>query len=82
MTTERDNNQRVSEWPIVFIKWLVVLIALLWTTAAAGSMALIAMNSWGIPCPRPVWTSVMQILVAPTTWTAALSFPQGKETND
>lgn len=57
----------------LFTRWAVTLLALIFTIAASGSMAMIAMNTWGIQCPRPVCGLLWQGLMASIAWTGALS---------
>jgi len=40
-----------------------------WTIGAAASAAMVAMNTWGIQCPRPIWLMLIQISVAVILWT-------------
>jgi hypothetical protein len=35
---------------ILIIRWLFVMVAMLLTISAAGSMALVAINTWGVQC--------------------------------
>ena len=56
-----------------FVRWAVVLFALLFTVCASGSMAMIVMNTWGVQCPRPLFGLLFQGLMASLTWTVALS---------
>lgn len=54
-------------------QWLLVLMALLFTISASGSMAMVAMNTWGVQCPRPIAGLLWQGLIASVLWAIALS---------
>jgi hypothetical protein len=60
-------------------RWLLVLLALTLTVAASGSMAMIAMNTWGVQCPRPIGGLIFQGLFASLLWTAALTTTEQQE---
>lgn len=54
-------------------RWIFVVLALVFTITASGSMAMIAMNTWGVQCPRPVSGLLWQGFMASLMWVVALS---------